>query len=727
MLFNPNNYFFNHYAVPNFVVALSIFTLGLVIYLKNRNSGPNVYFAFCCFSATIWIFFTALCYMSKSEEVALFWARFNYIGVTFISTSIYAFSVAYSNFRSQKKFAVLAYIISACFCAVSQTSWLIGTVKQYRWGYYPIANFLHPPFLLFFSTLMLASLLNFYRGYKQESLSIEKERRRLLCLAFFIAYLGSVDYFGNYGIAVYPFGYLPVFILFSIIGYTIIKYRLMDVETLIHRIIIYTLSSSMVLLIYGTMIISIQLFLRGTIMSIQEIIATGFLATIILFLISPLKDKTQGFVDKIFYKDKYDYRKTLEKFAKKLSLFLDSPDLLRTITSTIGETIHIDKVSLMLFDEKTNRYAIRENQGLSDGHMTLEKDSPFAVFLQSYGNIVEKELFIMDVDSRFKEVKEEGLKVMQALEAELVIPLVVQRGLIGILSLGKKLSGEGYKIGDLDLLSTAGQEIAVAVSNYLLYEGLEKTNRNLQETQAQLVQSAKMAAVGQLGAGVAHELNNPLGGILGYAQFMLDKLNRPDFGAKDLQTSKKFIESIERESLRCKQIVSNLLRFSRKALINKPEATDIGSTIEETVSIIAHQLSLSNINIIIKVQPDLAKVNGIASFLQQVFINLILNAQQAMANGGTLTITAQNLLDPLTKAITHVKIEFTDTGCGIPEENLSRIFEPFFTTKIEKGTGLGLSISYQIVHDHKGKIEVKSQVGQGTTFIITLPAEEGGV
>jgi signal transduction histidine kinase len=658
--------------------------------------------------------------MSNTETVALFWGKLADIGVSFISPCVYAFSVAYLKLRRQKKIVVLGFIISAVFGVLSQTNYFCSAVKKYPWGYYTVVKLQHIPFLVLFFMLVLASLYNFHRGYKQESQPIEKERRRLLFIAFFVGYTGSIDWLASYKVPIYPFGYLFVFLLFSILAYSIVKYRLMDIETIIHRIIIYTLLSSLVLLAYGGMIILIQVFLRREAINIKEVIATSFFITIFLALISPLKDKTQHFVDRIFYKDKYDYRKTLEKFAKKLSLFLDSPDLLHTITSTIAETIHIDKVSLMLFDKKSNRYVIRESQGLSGGNISVDKDNSFVNFLQAYGNIVEKELLM--IDPKLKDARPEGSVLMKELEAELVIPLIVQRGLIGILSLGKKLSGEGYKIEDINLLSTVGQEIAVAVSNYLLYEGLEKTNRELQEAQSQLIQSAKMAAVGQLGAGVAHELNNPLGGILGYSQFMLDKLNRPGFGPDDFKSCRGYIESIERESNRCKNIVSNLLRFSRKSIVDRPELIDIGLAIKETFSIMEHQLKMCNVNVVVNIQPDLTKVMGGVNLLQQVFTNLILNAQQAMPTGGELTITVQNLLDEKTKVVSMVKIEFTDTGCGIPEENLTRIFEPFFTTKTEKGTGLGLSISYQIIQDHKGKIEVKSQLGKGSTFTITLPA-----
>jgi len=441
---------------------------------------------------------------------------------------------------------------------------------------------------------------------------------------------------------------------------------------------------------------------------------------VLLFIISPLKNKTQAFIDKLFYKDKYDYRKTLESFAKKISLFLDSADFLPTIIGTIAETMHIDQVSMLLFDEKSRHYVMRESSGLEDRKVNISQDAPFVEFLKSYAEVVERELLIMDPN--FEWVKLEGLQFLERLKAEMVIPLIVEKRLIGILGLGRKLSREAYKIEDIHLLSTITQELAIAINNRLLYEGLERANRELKAAQAQLVQSSKMAAVGQLGAGVAHELNNPLGGILGYAQFMLEKLKNPAFGVDDFKSSSRYIESIEREAARCKGIVENLLKFSRRPISAKPEALDIAAAINDTLSIIGHQLKLKNIKLILEIKPDLCGVVGIVNQLQQVFANLILNSQQAMAEGGEFKITASNIIDEKTQTPTHIRIEFSDTGCGISEENLIHLFEPFFTTKLkEKGTGLGLAVSYQIIQDHKGTIEVKSQVGKGTTVTITLP------
>ncbi len=256
----------------------------------------------------------------------------------------------------------------------------------------------------------------------------------------------------------------------------------------------------------------------------------------------------------------------------------------------------------------------------------------------------------------------------------------------------------------------------------ILEQKVEERTKELKEAQAQLVQSAKMAAVGNLGAGVAHELNNPLGGILGYAQFILEKFQNPDFGIEDFKSCQRYIGSMEREAVRCKKIVENLLKFSRRPISAKPEPIDLIHAIEETLSITGHQLKLKNIKVTTDYKPELAKVMGIVNHLQQVFTNIILNAQQAMPEGGELKITAENIIDENTQLPTGAKIEFADSGCGIPEENLQRIFEPFFTTKAkEKGVDLGLSLSYQIIQDHKGTMEVKSQVSKGSVFIITLP------
>jgi two-component system NtrC family sensor kinase len=258
-------------------------------------------------------------------------------------------------------------------------------------------------------------------------------------------------------------------------------------------------------------------------------------------------------------------------------------------------------------------------------------------------------------------------------------------------------------------------------------ENLEKTNaelenalKNLKETQAQLVQAGKMAAVGELAAGVAHELNNPLGGILGYCQFALEKITkRPlkELTGEDITTYSQYLKDIEQQSQRCKAIIQSLLKFSRASLKQDFQPVDVNSILKETFAFVKHQLEKHKVKLEQVLCPSLPPVAGHASQLQQVFTNLILNAVQAMPHGGKLTVLTIISEDKKT-----LEISFADTGEGVSPGTLIKIFEPFFTTKkVGQGTGLGLSVSYGIVKDHAGDIRVKSTEGEGSTFTVILP------
>jgi len=241
--------------------------------------------------------------------------------------------------------------------------------------------------------------------------------------------------------------------------------------------------------------------------------------------------------------------------------------------------------------------------------------------------------------------------------------------------------------------------------------------QNLHRSQRQLLQSAKLAAIGELATNVAYEVNNPLTGVLGYTGLLLK--------ADDIPADKKdHLRTIERETLRAREVLKNLLDFSRRKPPRMVRA-DIAGIVEDTLTLIRGQARVANVEIRTDCGRSLPSVEVDPDEMRQVFVNLINNAFFAMPSGGTLTLRCSAEQEGSGRSLVVVTMQ--DTGRGIPEEHLDKIFDPFFTTRIEdEGTGLGLSISYMIVQNHGGRIEVESTPGTGATFRVILPAAAAG-
>ncbi len=259
-------------------------------------------------------------------------------------------------------------------------------------------------------------------------------------------------------------------------------------------------------------------------------------------------------------------------------------------------------------------------------------------------------------------------------------------------------------------------ELQKATQNYLmlnrtLEDKVREKSRELKEAQDQLIQSEKLTSVGKLAAGIAHEINNPLTSILINSHLIAEKLKGDDRFREDLNL-------IIDETTRCSSIVEGLLEFSRQTPPEKNPA-DINEVIEKTLLLLRSQLLVHNVEVDKDLHRDLPKVMIDINKIEQVFTNVVLNAIEAMPDGGTLSINSQISADSR-----FIEIEFQDEGGGIPKENIRRIFDPFFTTKGTKGTGLGLSVSYGIVQQHRGTIDVRSEVGKGTSITIHLPLNE---
>lgn len=248
-----------------------------------------------------------------------------------------------------------------------------------------------------------------------------------------------------------------------------------------------------------------------------------------------------------------------------------------------------------------------------------------------------------------------------------------------------------------------------------LNEVLNSYIERLESTQKQLIQSEKLNALGQLAASVAHELNNPLSGVLTYTKLLAKKVNNDSFNKEEALNN---LSKMESAISRCSGIIRSLLNFARQS---EPmlEPVTVGSVIDQVMFLVGHEAEMKKVEVHREETSPLPSVMADFGQLQQVFVNLVVNAIQAMPNGGKLTINSSLGEDG------WVRVSVQDTGCGIAPENMEKLFTPFFTTKEqEKGVGLGLAVSYGIIERHGGRIEVQSELGKGSTFTVYLPAHK---
>jgi two-component system, NtrC family, sensor kinase len=331
-------------------------------------------------------------------------------------------------------------------------------------------------------------------------------------------------------------------------------------------------------------------------------------------------------------------------------------------------------------------------------------------------------IFVLDQKMRFVEINDAGVTTLGCRERNDLVGKDIQSFFVAPEEYGLVMSELTYKgfVRDKEckMRARGGAELHIMLSatsrrdrcgRILSCEGVAKDITARVEMERQLQRADKLASLGQISTGIAHEINNPLGVILGYTQLLL----------RDHQSGTQVYEDlkvIEKHARNCKNIVEDLLKFARGAKTEK-KWIDVNDTVSEVLSLLDHQLELDKIAVKQDLAGDIPKICADGEKLKQVFMNLLMNARQAITGPGTISV--ETSADGETDSV-HVTI--SDSGCGIPSEAMDKIFDPFFTTKpVGFGTGLGLSVSYGIVQDHNGRIEVKSDPGKGSAFTVIVP------
>jgi hypothetical protein len=649
----------------------------------------------------------------------------------------------------------------------------------------------------------------------------------------------ALTVWSNYAVVTLPL--IPLTIAIAIV-----RYRLMDVDVIFRRGYAYTLATLLVLAAFYGVVFSLGSLVQK---NFKDLGNTGLITVMLIaaFLFQPLRNWIQERLDRYFYRDRYDYRRTLIEFARELNSETDLDHMMRSVADRLMQTLSIRHVAFFLAETGAAGGTYVEKDGASPGpaagspwRLRMSRDSS-ALPLHSPGSLdlsfldwPQSAPYIFFERTRYHLDAIAGSwpatvrQTIADLDLNYYVPCTVRGRTIAFLGVSRTEKGEFLSSDDVELLQTLSNYVGIATENANLYRSLkqkvdeyerlkefsenivesinvgilaaglddrveswntqmerlsgigradavgrtlaelfpatlveqfERTRGEMRihhldkfaldtrkgeasmniaiaplvsrdnerigrlvifddvtdraELERRLVQADKLSSIGLLAAGVAHEVNTPLAVISTYAQMLAKQV------AEDDQKS-RILEKIARQTFRASEIVNSLLNFSRTSTSELVEV-QLNRVIQETLSLLEHQLKKAGIEVRTKLDTSLEPVKGNPGKLQQVFLNLILNARDAMEPRGVLEVITRTAVS--SNGDKGVVVEVIDTGHGIAPEHLSRIYDPFFTTKsAKKGTGLGLSVTYGIIQEHGAAIEAVSRPGEGTCFHLEFPA-----
>lgn len=818
-----------------YLIGLAYLAIGLFVYFRRGNAPKSLHFLLLCLVSFVLSTFHYSGKLNTFDKV-IYWG--NIAAGIFAPTVFLHFCLTFPEPRGWLRGrgrVPLIYLPGLLLLAISvaigagnlrvdlspiEVRWLLDRSLM---GY------------LSFMYLLGAAVLN--QEYRRTEDTILRQQLKWLRNG---AVLGIVPftavYVLPYVMGIPPAPYMKWAVLFLPIipitwAYAILRYRLMDVDVIFQQGYVYTLSTIAVLGVFYVLFFTLG---RVDDLSPSAIVALILVST---FVFQPIQNWIRVQFDRyIFYKDQYDYRRTLVEFARELSSQTDLDHMLESVGDRLIRTLAIRYVAVFLREE--DRFKLHLWSGkpahphpdyLDLSFLSAEPTTPYLFF--------ERTRLPIDVISR--EMPASVRHSIADLDLTYYVPCSARGRTIAYMGISRTAKGDFLSSDDLELLVTLSGYVAIAIENSRLYNSLQQKveeyerlkefsenivesinvgimavdlhdrveswnsqiekltgiprhialGRSLRqlfpdeladrfdevkgqtgihniykvnykplttgvgytngggngnghapkeatlnvavapliskemqeigrliifdditdrsELERRLVQADKLSSIGLLAAGVAHEVNTPLAVISTYAQMLAKQVSGDDQKAR-------LLDKIAKSTFRASEIVNSLLNFSRTSPAEFAEV-DLNRVLDETISLIRHQLDKARVSTQLEFDRAPLKVSGNANKLQQVFLNLVLNARDAMEGGGTLTIRTWS-------DGACARIDIRDTGQGICQENLPRIYDPFFTTKAaRKGTGLGLSVTYGIVQEHGGAIEVQSEPGAGTLFHLEFP------
>ena len=702
-----------HIILP-LIAGVFYLLVAVFVYSKKKQDPLNRTFAFLLVCVSVWNIDIAGIRLSPTAEIADVWGKIFRNGLLFIPPAFLHFILIFTHQNAispkARRILLASYFLSFVFVVLNWTPYLTSGVRMTKGGYHIQSG---PLYIFFLAQFVISMVFSFYFLIWDFIRADNYKRQRIKYFSVALGIgtvIGSMNFFPMFGGEVYPFGTIAIMASLGVMSYAIVKHRLMDASIFLTKGLAYLLAAAVYLFptIFLMTYLEMYYFQKSdslfSILIILMLLFSGFS----FISVKEIFDKK---LFQIIIRDKYLYHQILRDFSRRLVTIMDLNRLLGALGDTIEKSMGVKNLCVFLFKPEKEIFSpviLRGEFAKKIDKISLRKEVPYAQWVEKRGEILVR----AEVENMSNgRLREDLLEFLDSFPAEVCLPLIYLDHLIGFILLGHKAEEEMYFREDLDLLGSLANQVAIAIENANLYE-------NLKKSQAIMRRADRLASLGTLIAGLAHEIRNPLVSIKTFTQLLPERIDDEEF-------RNYFLTVASGEIDRLTSLINELLGFAKPTEPNL-QGEDVNSIIEKMGFLISTEAKKKNITINKKYASNLPPVMADAEQIKQVLLNILLNGMQAISSDeGQIWIETRLTRIPREGGVEpFVQVEIRDNGVGISKENLDHIFDPFFTTRSE-GSGLGLAITHQIVHEHGGFIDVESELGKGTSFRVNFPLKSG--
>lgn len=716
----------NAFALISLSVSVCCSILAIFI-LKFARNRTQKFWGFFNIAVALWSAGLFEAGISSTQTGAIISWKLAYTVGSFVPIFFYHFTYSFCELNKGKVIRLVYGIGIALIPLVYYQGFITSTIKLFDSIHYHKATFFYSVYIGY---VCFVALLAFYELYKFNRIStgIKKNQAMYLFWSFLLGWSGGVTTFAPpYNIPIYPVWHISICFYTIFMTYAIFKYRLIDIEIVITRTGIFLAVYSMVLGIPFALAFGWREQLQrliGEMWWLAPLISSTVLATIgpSIYLFIQKKAEDQ------LLQEQRRYQAALRRASLGMGRVKDLNRLLKLTVNIVTRTVGIEHCEVYLTHRLTERYILKASQGwaLPDKRVSfIPVDAPLVLYLKRHREpLVYDEVKQRGQDFQDK-VLEEIAKIMEELDAALLLPSFIEEDLIAVIVLGKKKSGKLYSQDDLVVFAILANQSALAIENAQFYEEMKKTHD-------QLMKAEKMATIGTMADGLSHQINNRLHAMGFIAGDALDTIKLQPRESLPMEARKVYEEmetslmKIQDNVKRGGEIVEGLLKYSRKA--DEGFSTiELGKLLDAALEMAQFKIKLNQIDIARNFNGAIAKIHGNFTQLQEVFFNMIDNSYDAMMQRkeemkehgyrGRLEISTQ-------EDGKNLEIFLKDNGMGVQAKDFKRLFTPFFTTKLssKKGTGLGLYVIRKIIEEnHGGKVEFTSEYQKGSQIRLMLP------